>query len=63
MTAKTEILSSALIRLLFQMRQGSIDGEQKAYDEQDSTVERTAMFQDIYEDIWNTLRQSINEEK
>ena len=46
-------------------RRGQADQpyHQLRFDEQDSTVERTAMFQDIYEDIWNTLRQSINEEK
>lgn len=32
------------------------------FDEQGSTVERTSMFQGIYENIWNTLWQSINEE-
>ena len=44
-------------------RRGQADQpyHQLRFDEQDSTVERTAMFQDIYEDIWNTLRQSINE--
>ena len=46
-------------------RRGQADQpyHQLRFDEQDSTVERTSMFQDIYEDIWNTLRQSINEEK
>ena len=46
-------------------RRGQADQSyhQLRFDEQDSTVERTPMFQDIYEDIWNTLRQSINEEK
>lgn len=46
-------------------RRGQADQpyHQLRFDEQDSTVERTAMFQDIYKDIWNTLRQSINEEK
>ena len=46
-------------------RRGQADQpyHQLRFDEQDSTVERTAMFQDIYEDIWNTLWQSINEEK
>ena len=45
-------------------RRGQADQpyHQLRFDEQDSTVERTSMFQDIYEDIWNTLRQSINEE-
>ena len=46
-------------------RRGQADQpyHQLRFDGQDSTVERTSMFQDIYEDIWNTLRQSINEEK
>lgn len=46
-------------------RRGQADQpyHQLRFDEQDSTVERISMFQDIYEDIWNTLRQSINEEK
>ena len=46
-------------------RRGQADQpyHQLRFDEQDSTVERTSMFQDIYEDIWNTLRQTINEEK
>ena len=41
-------------------RRGQADQpyHQLRFDEQDSTVERTAMFQDIYEGIWNTLRQS-----
>ena len=45
-------------------RRGQADQpyHQLRFDEQDSTVERTSMFQDIYEDIWNTFRQSINEE-
>ena len=40
-------------------RRGQADQpyHQLRFDEQDSTVERTSMFQDIYEDIWNTLRQ------
>lgn len=39
-------------------RRGQADQpyHQLRFDEQDSTVERTSMFQDIYEDIWNTLR-------
>ena len=46
-------------------RRGQADQpyHQLRFDEQDSTVERTSVFQDIYEDIWNTFRQSINEEK
>ena len=46
-------------------RRGQADQpyHQLLFDQQDSTVERTSMFQDIYEDIWNTLRQSINEEE
>ena len=46
-------------------RRGQADQlyHQLRFDEQGSTVKRTPMFQDIYEDIWNTLRQSINEEK
>ena len=46
-------------------RRGQADQpyHQLRFDEQDSTVERTSMFQDISEDIWNTLRPSINEEK
>ena len=46
-------------------RRGQADQpyHQLRFDEQDSTVERTSMFQDIYEGIWNTLRQSISEEK
>lgn len=46
-------------------RRGQADQpyHQLRFDKQDSTVERTVMFQDIYKDIWNTLRQSINEEK
>lgn len=45
-------------------RRGQADQpyHQLRFDEQDSTVERTAMFQDIYEGIWNTLRQSVAEE-
>ena len=45
-------------------RRGQADQpyHQLRFDEQDSAVERTSMFQDIYEDIWNTFRQSINEE-
>ncbi len=31
---------------------------QLRFDEQDSAVERTSMFQDIYEDIWTMLRQN-----
>lgn len=44
-------------------RRGQADQpyHQLRFDEQDSTVERTAMFQDIYEDIWNTLRRGANE--
>lgn len=44
-------------------RRGQADQpyHQLRFDKQDSTVERTAMFQDIYEDIWNTLRQGANE--
>lgn len=40
-------------------RRGQADQpyHQLHFDEQDSTMERTAMFQDIYEGIWNTLRQ------
>lgn len=40
-------------------RRGQADQpyHQLRFDEQDSTVERTSMFQDIYEGIWNTLRQ------
>ena len=30
------------------------------FSDQDSTAERTSMFQSIYEDIWDTLRQSVN---
>ena len=46
-------------------RRGQADQpyHQLRFDEQDSTVERTAMFQDIYEDIWNTLRQGDKEEE
>ena len=46
-------------------RRGQADQpyHQLRFDEQDISVERTAMFQDIYENIWNTLRQSINEEE
>lgn len=45
-------------------RRGQADHpyHQLHFDEQDSTVERTPMFQDIYEDVWNTLRQSAAEE-
>ena len=35
--------------------------DQLRFDEQDSTVEHTSMFQDIYADIWNTLRKGTNE--
>ena len=44
-------------------RRGQADQpyHQLRFDEQDSTVERTSMFQDIYEDIWNTLRRGANE--
>ena len=44
-------------------RRGQADQpyHQLRFDEQDSTVERTSMFQDIYEDIWNTLRRDANE--
>lgn len=40
-------------------RRGQADQpyHQLRFDEQDSTMERTSMFQDIYEVIWNTLRQ------
>lgn len=40
-------------------RRGQADQlyHQLRFDGQDSTVERTSMFQDIYEDIWNTFRQ------
>ena len=46
-------------------RRGQADQpyHQLRFDEQGSTVERTAMFQDIYEGIWNTLRQSINKDE
>ena len=46
-------------------RRGQADQpyHQLRFDEQDSTVERTSMFQDIYEDIWNTLRQGDKEEE
>ena len=39
-------------------RRGQADQpyHQLRFDEQDSTMERTSMFQDIYEDIWNTVR-------
>ena len=45
-------------------RRGQVDQpyHQLRFDKQDSTVERTAMFQDIYEGIWNTLQQSAAEE-
>lgn len=45
-------------------RRGQADQpyHQLRFDKQDSTVERTAMFQDIYEGIWNTLQQSAAEE-
>lgn len=36
---------------------------QLRFDEQDSTVERTAMFQDTYEGIWNTLRRGDKAEE
>ena len=44
-------------------RRGQADQpyHQLRFDEQDSTVERTSMFQDIYEGIWNTLRRGANE--
>lgn len=44
-------------------RRGQADQpyHQLRFDEQDSTVERTSMFQGIYEDIWNTLRRGANE--
>lgn len=44
-------------------RRGQADQpyHQLRFDEQDSTVERTSMFQDIYADIWNTLRKGTNE--
>ena len=43
-------------------RRGQADQpyHQLRFDEQDSTVERTSLFQDIYENIWKTLRQNIN---
>ena len=46
-------------------RRGQADQpyHQLRFDEQDSTVERTSMFQDIYEDIWNTLRQGDKAEE
>lgn len=46
-------------------RRGQADQpyHQLRFDEQDSTVERTAMFQDIYEDIWNTLRRGDKAEE
>ena len=46
-------------------RRGQADQpyHQLRFDEQNGTVERISMFQDIYEDIWNTLRQSISEEE
>ena len=46
-------------------RRGQADQpyHQLRFDEQDSTVERTAMFQDIYKDIWNTLRRGDKEEE
>ena len=45
-------------------RRGQADQpyHQLRFDGQDSTVEHTSMFQDIYADIWNTLRQSVAEE-
>lgn len=46
-------------------RRGQADQpyHQLRFDEQDSTVERTVMFQNIYEDIWNTLRRGDKEEE
>ena len=46
-------------------RRGQADQpyHQLRFDEQDSTVERTSMFQDIYEDIWNTLRRGDKAEE
>ena len=46
-------------------RRGQADQpyHQLRFDEQDSTVERTSMFQDIYEDIWNTLRRGNKAEE
>lgn len=43
-------------------RRGQADQpyHQLRFDEQDRTAERPSMFQDIYQDIWNTLRQSAN---
>ena len=55
--------ASRIVAELKRLGQADQPYHQLRFDEQDSTVERTAMFQDIYEDIWNTLRQSINEEK
>lgn len=34
---------------------------QLRFDEQDGSAERASIFQDIYADIWNALRHSINE--
>lgn len=50
--------ASRIVAELKRRGQANQPYHQLRFDEQDSTVERTAMFQDIYEDIWNTLRQS-----
>lgn len=52
--------ASRIVAELKQRGQADQPYHQLHFDEQDSAVERTAMFQNIYGDIWNTLRQSIN---
>ena len=44
-------------------RRGQADQpyHQLRFEEQDGSTERASMFQDIYEDVWNTLRQSAKE--